>query len=107
VGALDATAFDAVALALEGAAGAALAARVAAGLAVAAGVGVAGFGVAGVMVAGFGVAVVAGGSILGGEASPGEPSSENDQPSTLPTGGVRVLPPSWLELHAPPRAAYQ
>ena len=98
-------AFDAVAL--SGAAGVSLAVRVAIGLTVAAGVGVVGFGVAGFRVAGFGVAVAAGGSILGGEASPGEPSSENDQPSTLPTGGVRVLPPSWLELHAPPRAACQ
>ena len=79
-------------------------------MAVAAGVGGAGFGVvvaAFGVVAGSGVVLAAGGSILGGGASPGEPSSENDQPSTLPAGGLQVLPPSWLELHAPPRAACQ
>ncbi len=85
---------EGVGAAVVGAAGTSLGAWVAIGLAVTAGVGLAGFGVTGFGVTGFGVAVAAGGSILGGEASPGEPSSENDQPSTLPTGGVRVLPPS-------------
>ncbi len=71
---------------------------------VAVGVGV-GFGV------GFGVGLgVAGGSGGAGGAMPGttvSPPSENDQPSTVPGGGVRVLPPSVLATHDPPRAACQ
>jgi hypothetical protein len=81
---------------------------VAAGLAVGFGVAglgvVVGFGVAGFGVAGFGLA---GGSIPGGDAAPGEPSSENDHPSTLPGGGVRVRAPSLLVAQVPPRAACQ
>ena len=53
-----------------------------------------GVGLAVGLAVGFGVAGSAGGAMPGGDASPGEPSSENDQPSTLPGGGVRVLPPS-------------
>lgn len=67
-----------------------------------------GFGVAGLGVAvGFGVAGLAGGRIPGGDAAPGEPSSENDQPSTLPGGGVRVPAPSVLTFQVPPRDACQ
>ena len=63
-------------------------------------VGVAGLGVGGLE--------IAGGAIPGGGiAVPGNPSSENDQPSTLPTGGFRDPPPSLVITHLPPRAAVQ
>jgi hypothetical protein len=57
---------------------------------------------------GFGVAGSAGGAIPGGgDAPPGDPSSVKDQPSTLPGGGLRVLPPCWLVTQEPPRSACQ
>ncbi len=65
------------------------------------GVGVAlvvGFGVA--VAVGFGVADGEGGEMLGGPF-------EKDHPSTLPGGGLRVLPPSGLTFQVPPRSAYQ
>lgn len=61
-----------------------------------------GFGV------GFGVEDGAGGAIPGGGAAPpGVPSSENDQPSTLPGGGLLEYPPSGLYFQVPPRSACQ
>lgn len=82
-----------------GAGGAGVGTAVAVGFAVGLGVGFA---------VGFGVAGSAGGAMPGGgDAPPGDPSSVNDQPSTLPGGGLRVLPPCWLVTQEPPRSACQ